>query len=67
MNAVPSHRGDALLLAHIASLDPASQPARERLEDALGRELAQKLVRALCSGAPARDEAGLRARTVFAA
>jgi len=67
MNAVPSKRGDALLLAHLASLDPATPPARERLEDALGPELAQKLVRALSGGAPQRDEPGLRARFVFAA
>ena len=67
MNAVPSKRGDALLLAHLASLDPATPPARARLEDALGPELAQKLVRALSSGAPQRDDPSLRARFVFAA
>lgn len=67
MNAVRSHRGNALLLAHCASLDPASPSARERLEEVLGPELARKLVRALCSGAPSRDERGLGARTVFAA
>ena len=67
MNAVPSQRGDALLLAHLASLDPATPPARERLEDALGVELTRKLVWALSSGAPQRDEPSLRARFVFAA
>lgn len=67
MNAVPSQRGSALLLAHLASLDPATERAQERLVDALGPELARKLVAALCAGAPRRDDAGLRARTVFAA
>ena len=70
MNAVPSHsqRGTALLLAHLASLDPAGANARERLEDALGSELTRKLVWALCSGAPARvEDPGLEARAVFAA
>ena len=69
MNAVPAQpqRGTALLLAHLASLDPATPPARQRLDDALGPELARKLVWALSSGAPQRDEPGLRARVVFAA
>jgi hypothetical protein len=63
-----SQRGNRLLLAHLASLDPASQPARERLEDALGEELARKLVSALCAGAPHRAEPPeLRPRAVFAA
>jgi hypothetical protein len=67
MNAVPSKRGDALLLAHCASLDPASPGARRRLEEELGEELARKLVSALCAGAPSRDDDGLGARMVFAA
>jgi hypothetical protein len=67
MNVVPSQRGTALLLAHCASLDPATVSARERLDEALGPDLARKLVRALCSGAPSRDEGGLGARAVFAA
>jgi hypothetical protein len=67
MNAVPSKRGDALLLAHCASLDPATTTARERLEDALGAELALKLVSALSAGAPSRDDGGLGSRMVFAA
>src|SRR3954467_11355109 len=50
MNAV-SNRGDALLGAHLASLDPTAANARDRLEDALGAELARKLVWALCSRA----------------
>jgi hypothetical protein len=67
MNAV-KHRGDALLLAHLGSLDPAGATARERLEDALGAELTRKLVWALCSGSPSRaDDPGLDARAVFAA
>jgi hypothetical protein len=67
MNAVPSKRGDALLLAHCASLDPASPRARQRLEDALGEELARKLVTALCAGPPERHVGGLGARMVVAA
>src|SRR5437868_14607578 len=51
MNAVRK-RGTALLLAHCASLDPASPTAKARLEDALGEALARKLVSALCAGAP---------------
>jgi hypothetical protein len=67
MNAA-STRGNALLLAHMASLDPAGANARDRLEDALGAELTRKLVWALCSGAPTRaDDSGLDARAVFAA
>jgi hypothetical protein len=66
MNAA-GHRGNALLLAHCSSLDPAAPTALERLEATLGPELARRLVAALCSGAPARDETGLHARAVFAA
>jgi hypothetical protein len=67
MNAA-QNRGDALLLAHLGSLDPAGATARERLEDALGAELTRKLVWALCSdGASTRETAGLDARAVFAA
>jgi hypothetical protein len=62
-------RGTELLLAHLASLDPDEPAARERLEDALGEELARKLVSALCAGAPRRSEPpDLRPRAaVFAA
>lgn len=61
-------RGDQLLLAHLASLDPAAPAARERLEDALGAELARRLVAALCAGAPRRaDPPELCAPAVFAA
>ena len=56
------------MLAHLASLDPAEPRARERLEDALGEELARKLVSALSAGAPKRSEPPeLRPRAVFAA
>ena len=48
MNAVPK-RGTGLLLAHCASLDPAAATARERLEDAIGPELARKLVSAFAA------------------
>ena len=63
-------RGTQLLLAHCASYDPAAPTARERLEDALGPELARKLVVALCAGAPVRSAgagAALGPRAVFAA
>jgi hypothetical protein len=50
MNAVPHQRGLDLLVAHCASLDPDAPSARDRLDDVLGHELAQKLVFALSSG-----------------
>jgi hypothetical protein len=65
MNAA-SKRGLELLIAHCASLDPATATAHERVVDALGAELATKLVWALCSHAPTRAS-GLDARAVFAA
>jgi len=67
MDAVGKQRGDALLLAHCASLDPAAANARERLDEALGPELARRLVSALCAGAPSRERGGLDVRAVFAA
>jgi hypothetical protein len=42
----------ALLQAHCRSLDPAAPSPRERLEDALGPELAAKLLFALVSVRP---------------
>jgi hypothetical protein len=48
----PRGRGPALLVAHCASLDPDTPSARDRLEAAVGAELAHKLVFAL-SGARA--------------
>jgi hypothetical protein len=66
MDAVGKQRGDALLLAHCASLDPAFASAQERLAEALGEDLVRRLVSALCSGAPSRER-GLDARAVFAA
>jgi hypothetical protein len=47
-------RGPGLLLAHCASLDPDTPTARERLDKALGLELAHKLVFALRTGSPPR-------------
>jgi hypothetical protein len=69
MNAVPHNRGLALLVAHCASLDPDSPNARERLDEALGPDLAHKLVFALSSGtrSRARSRSGLSAHAVFAA
>jgi hypothetical protein len=41
---------------HCASLDPDTPTARERLDAALGAELAQKLVFGLCgAGSPDRE------------
>ena len=69
MNAVPHERGLALLVSHCANLDPDSPTARERLNEALGRDLARKLVFALSSGtrSRARSRSGLGARALFAA
>jgi hypothetical protein len=70
MNAVSHDRGLALLAAHCVSLDPLAESARERLDQALGPELAHMLVFALSAGgAPDRDRSrrGLGARPVFAA
>jgi hypothetical protein len=55
MNALAqgtTHRGARLLAAHLESLDPRAVPARERLDERLGNELARKLVFAL---APPHD------------
>jgi hypothetical protein len=53
MNAVPhvrARRGLGLLVAHCASLDLGAPTARERLDEAVGPELATKLLFALCVG-----------------
>jgi hypothetical protein len=52
----PRGRGLALLAAHCVSLDPDAPNARERLDAALGAELARKLVLALSSRAGGRGE-----------
>jgi hypothetical protein len=61
MNAGPhlrrEGRGLRLLLAHCASLDVEASTARERLEQAVGPELALKLVVALCAGGRAQHAA----------
>jgi hypothetical protein len=69
MSVEPTERGTALLVAHCTSLDPDAPSARDRLEAALGPELARKLVFALAAGAheSERAPAQLRARAVFAA
>jgi hypothetical protein len=57
MNPLPQpliQRGERLLVAHLDSLDPGAAPARERLEQELGSELARKLVFALTPRRPAR-------------
>jgi hypothetical protein len=69
MNAVPHKRGVTLVAAHCSALDPDAPTARERLDAALGDELARRLVFALAGGASGRRRAGgfLLARQVFAA
>jgi hypothetical protein len=71
MDVVPHERGLSLLEAHCRSLDPSAPTARERLDDVLGPELAQKLVFALSAGAATgrgrAARAALDARAVFAA
>jgi hypothetical protein len=69
MDAVSTERGIDLLALHCASLDPSTPTARERLDDALGTELARKLVFALSGHAERKRarEAALDARAVFAA
>ena len=52
----PRRRGLELLALHCASFDPDAPTARERLDAALGPELAQKLVFALVNpGSPGRE------------
>jgi hypothetical protein len=68
MDVVPHRRGNRLLAAHCAALDPDSPSARERLDDALGEELARKLVFALAGRGPVRARPGaFLGRAVFAA
>jgi hypothetical protein len=69
MSVDRTERGTGLLVAHCASLDPDSPTARDRLDEALGPELARKLVSALAAGATesGRAAGALRARAVFAA
>lgn len=52
-----THRGARLLVAHLHSLDPKAVSARERLEVALGDELARKLVFALAPHSSGRRAA----------
>ena len=55
MDASSRDRGLDLIAAHCTSLDPGWAPARKRLDDALGPELARKLVFALSCGGPSSD------------
>ena len=52
MEEIPQHveRGPRLLAAHLRSLDPSAATARERVEEALGSDLARTLVCALAPG-----------------
>jgi len=61
-------RGTALLCAHCRNLDPLTPTALERLEEELGIELAQMLVRALASDGkrPASSRLDSGSRAVFA-
>jgi hypothetical protein len=52
-----TQRGMRLLAAHLDSFDPEAVPARERLEQQLGHELARKLVFALAAHRPGRRAA----------
>lgn len=57
MNVLPqatAHRGVRLLARHLESFDLEAVPARERLEDELGAELARKLVFALAPRRPVK-------------
>jgi hypothetical protein len=70
MNAVPHDRGLSLLAAHCLSLDPHARTARQRLDAAIGPELAHMLVFALSgdeSPNTSWTRSGLGPRTVFAA
>jgi hypothetical protein len=69
MSVERNERGIELLVAHCASLDPDAPTARDRLEEALGPELARRLVAALAAGSTESERASgaLRARAVFAA
>jgi hypothetical protein len=58
MNAAPSppgRRGLELLVAHCSSVYSDAPTARERLEEALGPDLASKLVFALSSRPAGRE------------
>jgi hypothetical protein len=52
MEEIPQQvrRGPQLLAAHLRSFDPTVATARERVEEALGPELAHTLVCALAPG-----------------
>jgi hypothetical protein len=50
-------RGLSLLAAHCTGLDLDAPRARERLDAAIGSELAQKLICALCTGGHKRHAA----------
>jgi hypothetical protein len=69
MNATSRTRGLDLIAAHCTSLDPSSEPARKRLDEALGPELARKLVFALSCGGTHGERSRSRsgAGPVFAA
>jgi hypothetical protein len=49
-----ARRGARLLVQHLESLNPEAVPARLRLEEQLGPELARKLIFALAPRHPAQ-------------
>jgi hypothetical protein len=58
MNVAPQPgrgRGLELLVAHVRSLDPETPTAKDRLEQVIGRDLAHRLVFALCGGGDGRE------------
>jgi hypothetical protein len=55
VSSTPRRRGDVLLLAHCRSLDPDAPTAHDRLVQAIGPELAHKLVFALGVTSPRRE------------
>jgi hypothetical protein len=52
-----TQRGPRLLAAHLRSLDPAAPTAQERLEAAMGAQLARRLLYALAPGQHSRRAA----------
>jgi hypothetical protein len=53
MGAAPRRRGAALLLAHCSAIDRLTadrEPARVRLEEAVGPDFARRLVAAIVAG-----------------
>ena len=70
MSAMPSQGGFGLLAAHCRGIEPYARTARQRLDAAIGPELAHMLVFALSgdeSPSTSHSRSGLSVRSVFAA